>query len=126
VLPYHSPSGIFTPSVLIPSATTCGRPAILSPVEHHHRQTHVIQPSGHQLTQRGPGPADRHPPAPERHRPVLVTMTLRDSIGIVLALRFHDPGHLTLHQLMHDRQPDTDRQRVQNVPRAPTRSPSAA
>ena len=30
----------------------------LEPVEHHHREAHVIQPAAHQLPQRGPRPLD--------------------------------------------------------------------
>ena len=80
VLPSHSPSGIFTPSVEIPSATTCVRSAISKPVEHHHRQAHVIQPAAHQLAQRGPGPLDeqlRHRALRRRARLLLDLLTDR-------------------------------------------------
>ena len=34
--------------------------ADLQPVEHHHRQAHVVQAAAHQLTQRGAGALDEH------------------------------------------------------------------
>src|SRR3954469_24391761 len=60
VEPSQRPSAIFTPSVLIPSATTCVASATSTPVEHHHRQADVIQAPGQQLLQRGPGALDEH------------------------------------------------------------------
>jgi hypothetical protein len=64
-----------------------------------------------------PGPAHLHASAAERHRPVLVAVTLGPAVRVVLALRAHDLGHLELHQLVHDAQPDTDAQRKQALPR---------
>ena len=51
VEPSQSPSGTFTPSVVIPSATTLVRPLQLDPVEHQHRQAHVVEAAAHQLAQ---------------------------------------------------------------------------
>ena len=44
-------------------------------------------------------------------------MTLRCPVGFPLPLRPDDLGHLGLHQLMHDAEPDTDAQREQSLPR---------
>src|SRR5215211_677581 len=62
---------------------------------------------------------DRDAPAAQRHRPVLVTVTLRDAIAVVLALRTDDLVDLELHQLVHDTEPDADAQREQALPRRP-------
>jgi hypothetical protein len=51
VEPSQSPSGCFTPSVAIPSATTQQRPFQLDPIEHQHRQPHVIEAAAHQPDQ---------------------------------------------------------------------------
>ena len=48
-----------------------------------------------------------------------MTVTLRDPVGIVLALRADDLADLELHQLMHDAEPDTDAEREQSLPRCP-------
>ena len=64
-----------------------------------------------------PRPAHADAPAAERHRPVLVTVTHRDPVGIMLALRADDLVDLELHQLMHDPEPDTDTQGQQSLPR---------
>src|SRR5947209_1969959 len=48
VLPSHSPSGIFTPSVVIPSATTLVWPLEVDPVDHHHRESHVVEAATHE------------------------------------------------------------------------------
>ena len=66
-----------------------------------------------------PRPAHRHAPTAQRHRPVLVTVTLRRPVEVVLALRADDLVDLELHQLMHDTKPDADAQREQPLPRRP-------
>ena len=66
-----------------------------------------------------PWAADRNAPATQRHRPVLVAMPAGCPTPIVLALRADDLGHLGLHQLVHDPQPDTDAQREQTLSRRP-------
>ena len=66
-----------------------------------------------------PRPAHRHAATAQRHRPVIVTVTLRDPVRIVLALRADDLVDLELHQLMHDAEPDTDAEREQPLPRCP-------
>jgi len=48
VLPSHSPSGTFTPAVVIPSATTLVGPVRVDPVDHQHHQANVIEPPRHQ------------------------------------------------------------------------------
>jgi hypothetical protein len=162
----------------------------LHPVEHHHRQAHIIQPAAHQLPERRAGPLDEQlghralarrarlpldlltdrlaharvltgqdasehpihhhdaqriavrevlvrpdrqlariidgtdPRAPdldaspaERHRPTLVPVALGRAIRVVPALRADDLAHLSLHQLVHNREPDTDAQRQEPFPR---------
>jgi hypothetical protein len=49
--PSQSPSGIFTPSEVIPSATTHVRPLSSTPPEHQGGEAHVIEAPGHQLAQ---------------------------------------------------------------------------
>jgi hypothetical protein len=60
-----------------------------------------------------PRPANRHAPPAQRHRPVLMTVALRCPVTVVLALRAYDLGHLELHQLVHDPEPNADTQREQ-------------
>ena len=55
-----------------------------------------------------------------------MAVTLRDPVGVVLALRADDLVDLELHQLVHDAEPDTDAQREQPSLAAPTSSPSAS
>jgi len=69
------------------------------------------------ISRADPRTVDRHAPATERHRPVLVAVTLRRPIPVVLALRADDLVDLTLHQLMHDTKTETDAEREQPVPR---------
>ena len=191
VLPSQSPSGILTPSVLIPKATTCVRSAISRPSsiitarrtsssrrdinsparcacarrrplrpstcpspsscgldvgadrladarvlagrdagEHpvHHRPRErvtigevliaatVSSRSPSAVRTRG---ADRHAPAAQRHRPLLVAVTDRHPVGVMLALRAHDLGDLELHQLVHNAEPDPHAERQQPLPRGP-------
>ena len=59
----------------------------LQPVEHHHRQPHVIQPAGHQLPQRGAGLLDEH----LRHRALPLR---RRGLLDLFADRLADPGEL--------------------------------
>jgi hypothetical protein len=61
-----------------------------------HRQLVLVVRGTHPRT------ADLHAPAAERHRPILVAVTLRDTLPVVLPLRADDLGHLGLHQLVHD------------------------
>jgi hypothetical protein len=58
--PSHSPSGILTPSEVIPSATTHVRPLSSMPSEHQHRQADVIQTTSHQFSQGLAGALDTH------------------------------------------------------------------
>src|SRR5918999_3271526 len=171
VLPSQSPSGIFTPSVLMPSATTWVASAISRPSsiitarrtsssrrlissdsavavrstnvsdtevfdvaadgladrgelarrdagEHpvHHRPRQriavgevLVAPDGQLVLVVGrahPWPADRQAPAAQGHRAVLVAMTLRRPLGVVLALRADNLGHLELHQFVDDAEPN--------------------
>ena len=78
-----------------------------------HRQLVLVVGRAH------PGPAHRHAAAAKRHRPVLVTVTLRRPVGVVLALRADDLDHLELDQLVHDAEPNTDAEREQTLPRCP-------
>src|SRR4051794_41845840 len=64
-----------------------------------------------------PRAADRYPPAAQRHRTVVVAVTLREPAGVVLALRTYDLGDLGFHQLVHDPETDSDAQRQQPLPR---------
>ena len=73
-----------------------------------------------------PRTADSDAPAAQRHRAVLVAVTLGDAIGVMPALRSHDLLDLEFHQLVHDAEPDTDAQRQQALLAAPTSSPSAS
>jgi len=66
-----------------------------------------------------PRPTDRRAPTAERHRPVLVAVTLRRPVEIVLALRADDLVHFELHQLVHDAEPNPDAQSQQALPRCP-------
>jgi hypothetical protein len=164
----------------------------LQPVEHHHRQAHVIQPPRHQLPERGAGALDeqfrhralrrrdgclldleadsltgpgelagrdarehpvhhrprqrvaigevpmrrhrqlvlvigrahsgathRNAPTAEGHRPILVAVALGDPVAIVPAPRAHDLVDLELHQLMHNAEPDADREREESFSRSP-------
>jgi hypothetical protein len=59
----------------------------LQPVEHHHRQAHVIQPAGHQLRKRGAGLLDEH----LRHRALGLR---RRALLDVLADGLANPGEL--------------------------------
>src|SRR5439155_373353 len=86
--PSHSPSGIFTPSVEIPSATTWVRSAISKPSSI--------------ITARRTSSRRRD---------------MRSPIGVPLALWSDDLIDLELHQLMHDPEADTDAEREQSLPR---------
>src|SRR5450755_54046 len=66
-----------------------------------------------------PRTVNRNAPTAERHRPVLVTVTLRRPVGVVLVLRAHDLVDFALHQLMHDAETETNAQREQPLPRCP-------
>ena len=76
-----------------------------------HRQLVLIVGRAH------PRATDRHPPTAECHRSVLVTVTLRCPVRVMLAPRAHDLIDLPFHQLMHDRQAETDAQCEQPLPR---------
>jgi hypothetical protein len=64
-----------------------------------------------------PWPTDRYAPATQRHRAVLMAVTLGDAIGVVLALRSDDLVDLEIHQLVHDAEPNTHAEREQALPR---------
>jgi hypothetical protein len=49
VEPSHSPSGIFHPLGRDPERDDVAAVGDLDPVEHHHREAHVLQPASHQL-----------------------------------------------------------------------------
>jgi len=66
-----------------------------------------------------PGATHRNAPTAERHRPILVTVTLRHPVAVVLAPRADDLVDLELEQLMHDAEPDTDTEREQPLLRRP-------
>ncbi len=61
--------------------------------------------------------ADRHPPATERHRPILIAVTLAGPVRVVLALRARKRLHPQFHQLLHQAQPGADTQRQQPLTR---------
>jgi hypothetical protein len=62
-----------------------------------------------------PRTTDRHPPTTQRHRPILVAMTLRCPVRIPLPPRSDDLVDLGFHQLMHNPQPHTHAQRKQSL-----------
>src|SRR4051794_21058353 len=64
-----------------------------------------------------PRPTHRNAPPAQRHRPILMAVTLGDATGVVLALGPDDLVDLERHQLMHDTEPDTDAEREQSLPR---------
>ena len=70
-------------------------------------------------TQNEAADGHRNAPAAERHRPILVTVTLRGPVRVLLVLRAHDLVDLALHQLMHDTQAETDAEREQSLSRCP-------
>ena len=70
-----------------------------------------------------PRPTDPNTPATERHLPILMAMTDRDTIRVVLTLRADDLLDLGLKQLPKHPQPDLDRQRQQSLSRRPNQLP---
>ena len=60
-----------------------------------------------------PWPADRYPPAAERHLPLVGAVADRGSVGVVAALGADQPGDVLLHQQLHHLQARPDRQREQ-------------
>ena len=56
-----------------------------------------------------PGAAHRDPPAPDRHRPVLLTVTRRCSRWLMASFRADDLIDFRRHQLSHDTQADLHR-----------------
>jgi len=70
-----------------------------------------------------PRPADLDTPATERHLPILMAMTNRDTVRIVLAPRTDDPLDLGLEQLPQHTQPNLDRQRQQPLSCRPNQRP---
>ncbi len=194
VEPSQSPSGILTPSVVIPSATTCVRSAISRPSSIITANRTSSSRRRHQLPQRGAGAldehlrhrrlrrrrgrpldlaadrladhartcgsrrrrasgpsppwsagrgrrstrsvstgsscsssarahpraADRHAPAAQRHRSVLVAVALRrPGRGRACPSGPRPRSTSSFHQLVHDTEPDTDAQRQQALPRRP-------
>ena len=95
------------------------------PVHHHHRQRipigEVFIRPDRQLAlvirRADPRSADLHPPATQRHRPALMTVSLGRPVRVPPALRADDLLDLGLHQLVHHTQPDTDAQRQEPLPR---------
>ena len=100
VEPSHSPSGIFTPSVVIPNATIIIRPLQLQAVEHHHREAQIAQLAAHQLAQCLAGALHerpRHRTLRRRPRPDLDLLADRLLRAPVPARR-----HAGEHPLEHD------------------------
>src|SRR5450755_2533658 len=65
-----------------------------------------------------PRPVDRHAPAAQCHRPILVAVSLRCPVRVVLVLPADDLVDFALHQLMHDAETETNAQREQSLPRS--------
>jgi len=64
-----------------------------------------------------PRAIDPNSPATERHRALLVAVPAGGAVGVMLALRADHLVDLGGHQLVHDAEPDADREREQALPR---------
>ena len=100
VLPSHSPSGIFTPSVVIPSATIIIRPFSSSPSSIITASRRSRELAAHQLAERLAGPLHERP----RHRRLRRRPRLRLDLLADRLLRAPIParGDAGEHPLQHD------------------------